>query len=111
MKISLFFTLFFCAIIMTSGAPAPIFPLVYGAAIPTVVVNGGLATNAALLGLYKLGVAGIAASQLQGEEEESSGYDSQKRVSLVLSILGLSIWSILSGFKSCVDFDFLSIYG
>ena len=96
MKISLFFTLFFCAIIMTSGAPAPIFPLVYGAAIPTVVVNGGLATNAALLGLYKLGVAGIAASQLQGEEEESSGYDSQKRVSFAVcySVYLLSIMSI-----------------
>ena len=83
MKITVFFTLFCCATICY-GAPAPILPLVYGAAIPSVVLSGGLATNAALLGLYKLGVAGVAASQLQGQEEtEESGYPSYKRVCTV----------------------------
>ena len=88
MKITVFFTLFCVAICY--GAPAPIFPLVYGAAIPSVVLSGGLATNAALLGLYKLGVAGVAASQLQGEEQtEESGYPSNyKRVCFKLP------WSI-----------------
>ena len=81
MKISLVFALL-CCLVICHGAPAPIFPLVYGAAIPAVVLNGGLATNAALLGLYKLGVAGVAASQLQGEETEESGYPSNKRVRL-----------------------------
>ena len=55
------------------AAPTPIF-LLGATGIPTVVLVNSLATNMALLGAAKLGIAAAGAPALIGEEEEEVGY-------------------------------------
>ena len=60
-------------------------PILLGAPAATVVLQGGLATNLALLGAGKLGLAALYGTQGQPQEEEE-GYESlfRKRLQVIL---------------------------